>query len=284
MMIGTVFNQYSRYRLDHELAHSEEILFIALLAQINWARNEDNNLLNSNVAIGNPKLVVLTHMSTKQIHRARNSLMQRGLIEFKNGSGKKNYAIYSLGAYFRNLDINLGPDDKVSDKLNDKLNVQLNVQVNDKGSKILDPRDLDNNIYIPAPTIEKVILFWNQFQISRIPDNKEKTNAAILKALLDHGEEAVLQAIKNYAEIVNGSAYILKTRWQLSTFLDLHVEKFLDEESAKAMYRAKGGPNGRGEQRDSRDDWKERFKNPAGTHSDERDLEELLVRSETGGG
>ena len=33
MMIGTVFNQYSRYRLDHELAHSEEILFIALLAQ-----------------------------------------------------------------------------------------------------------------------------------------------------------------------------------------------------------------------------------------------------------
>ena len=80
MMIGTVFNQYSRYRLDHELAHSEEILFIALLSQINWARNEDNDLLNSNVAIGNPKLVVLTHMSTA-VPFARTP--HAGMIEFK---------------------------------------------------------------------------------------------------------------------------------------------------------------------------------------------------------
>ncbi|HON29337.1 MAG TPA: hypothetical protein PLA64_13640 [Mesotoga infera] len=166
--------------------------------------------------------------------------MQRGLIEFKNGSGKKNYAIYSLGAHFRNLDINLGPDDKVSDKLNDKLNVQLNVQVNDKGSKILDPRDLDNNIYIPA--IEKIILLWNQYQISRIPANRERTEKGILAALGQHGEEAVMKAVHNYFKILSDDTSLLDTRWQCYIFMETHIEKFLDLESARNLY--KGGGNG----------------------------------------
>lgn len=145
MMLGTIFSIFSRYRLDHELDHSEELLFYVLLGQINWARGEDNNLLNTNVEIGNRKMELISRMSTKQIHRARNGLSQKGIIIFTCGTGKKNYARYRLGPYFDNckeevktakLDIGTKVNDivnvQVYDKENDQLNVQLNVQLNDQ--------------------------------------------------------------------------------------------------------------------------------------------------------
>jgi hypothetical protein len=261
-------NRFWTIDSEFSFSHLEVHLYFKLL--------EINNRLGwkEKFSVSNGRLCALIGTTQKNLIKARQRLVDKELVGYKKGS-TRDAGVYYFPLYMKkesNLETNL------------ESNLGSNLESN-PGNINKTRLDKDKDIiYIPAPAIEKVILFWNQFQISRIPENKEKTNAAILKALLDHGEEAVLQAIKNYAEIVNGSEYILKTRWQLSTFLDLHVEKFLDEESAKAMYRAKGGPNGRGEQRDSRDDWKERFKNPAGTHSDERDLEELLVRSETGGG
>lgn len=142
-------------------------------------------------------------------------------------------------------------------------------------------KDIDKelDIYIGAPAIEKVVLLWNQFEISRIPANREKTNAAILKALSDHGEEAVLQAIRNYFSVLSDKESILSTKWMLSIFMESHIEKFLDIENARNMYKAKGGTNGSGlERKAEQDAWKEKFKNPAGTHTDERDIEKLVVR------
>lgn len=141
MMLGTIFSIFSRYRLDHELDHSEELLFYVLLGQINWARGEDNNLLNTNVEIGNRKMELISRMSTKQIHRARNGLSQKGIISFSCGVGKKNYAKYRLGPYFDNykdegktdkLDIGTKVNDIVNVQVYDKVNDQLNVQLNDQ--------------------------------------------------------------------------------------------------------------------------------------------------------
>ncbi len=141
MMLGTIFSIFSRYRLDHELDHSEELLFFVLLGQINWARGEDNNLLNTNVEIGNRKMELISRMSTKQIHRARNGLSQKGIISFSCGTGKKNYARYRLGPYFDDfkeevktakLDIGTKVNDIVNVQVYDKENDQLNVQLNDQ--------------------------------------------------------------------------------------------------------------------------------------------------------
>ena len=98
----------------------------------------------------------------------------------------------------------------------------------------------DLNIYIPA--VEKVILLWNQYQISRIPVNREKTEKTILKAVAQHGEEAVMRAVHNYFKILTDNALLLDTRWQCYIFMETHIEKFLDLESARNLY--KGGGNG----------------------------------------
>lgn len=98
----------------------------------------------------------------------------------------------------------------------------------------------DLNIYIPA--IEKIILLWNQYQISRIPTNRERTEKGILAALGQHGEEAVMKAVHNYFKILSDDTSLLDTRWQCYIFMETHIEKFLDLESARNLY--KGGGNG----------------------------------------
>lgn len=107
-------------------------------------------------------------------------------------------------------------------------------------------KDLDlekdlNNIHI-APAIEEIILLWNQLEISKVPINQERTKQAILKAIRDYGKEAVIQAIKNYVSILSDRNSLLDTHWQCYIFMEVHIEKFLDLESAKKMY--KGGGNG----------------------------------------
>ena len=107
-------------------------------------------------------------------------------------------------------------------------------------------KDLDlekdiNNINT-APAVEEIILLWKQLEISKIPINQERTEEAVLKAIKDYGKEAVVQAVKNYVAILSDKNSLLDTHWQCYIFMEVHIEKFLDLESAKKMY--KGGGNG----------------------------------------
>lgn len=160
MQLATVFNQFWRIRLDLDLSDSEIALFFAILSEINRARGKDNNLLESEAHIGNPKLETLVGLSTRQILRLRNRLQQKGLIEFKSGKGKGSYAHYRLGKLFRNYDTdvqvnvqensNLDTDDVVNVQVYVQDNVQVNDQVNVQRNKNKEYReesiDINNNI------------------------------------------------------------------------------------------------------------------------------------------
>jgi len=100
----------------------------------------------------------------------------------------------------------------------------------------------DTNNINTAPAIEEIILLWKQMEISKIPINQERTEEAIFKAIRDYGKEAVVQAVKNYVAILSDKNSLLDTHWQCYVFMEVHIEKFLDLESAKKMY--KGGGNG----------------------------------------
>jgi len=100
----------------------------------------------------------------------------------------------------------------------------------------------DTNNINTAPAIEEIILLWKQMEISKIPINQERTEEAIFKAIRDYGKEAVVQAVKNYVAILSDKNSLLDTHWQCYIFMEVHIEKFLDLESAKKMYR--GGGNG----------------------------------------
>ena len=100
----------------------------------------------------------------------------------------------------------------------------------------------DTNNINTAPAIEEIILLWKQMEISKIPINQERTEEAIFKAIKDYGKEAVVQAVKNYVAILSDKNSLLDTHWQCYVFMEVHIEKFLDLESAKKMYR--GGGNG----------------------------------------
>ena len=100
----------------------------------------------------------------------------------------------------------------------------------------------DTNNINTAPAIEEIILLWKQMEISKIPINQERTEEAIFKAIRDYGKEAVVQAVKNYVAILSDKNSLLDTHWQCYVFMEVHIEKFLDLESANKMY--KGGGNG----------------------------------------
>jgi len=137
MQIASVFSQFWRIRLDLDLSDSEIALFFAILSEINRARAENNNLLESEVQIGNPKLELLVGLSTRQISRLRNRLKQIGLIDFKPGKGKGSYAVYCLGKLFRNLDT----DVQVNVQDNVQVNVQVYDQVNVQRNKNIEKRE-----------------------------------------------------------------------------------------------------------------------------------------------
>ena len=258
-----LINRFWDIDLEAQFSPIETKLYFAILHianRLGW---------KTTLAVPNGRLLAMLGCTKATLIRARQRIIDKGLIEYKKGSTR------DAGKYLIKTDwFNYYTSDDTNHDTNHDTNRDTIYKTR---------LDKTNKIYIPAPAIEKITLLWNQFEISRIPVNREKTDKAVLDAVARHGDKAVMEAIKTYASIVNGKDYILDTRWPLAVFLDLHLEKFLDVESAKAMYRVKGGPNGRSEQRDSRDDWKERFKNPAGTHTDERDLEELLIKSETSG-
>ena len=280
MKLSTVFNQYSRFRLDHELAHSEEILFIALLAQINWARNDDNNLLNTKVVIGNPKLVVLTRMSIKQIQRARNSLMQRGLIEFKKGTGKKHYAEYSLGRYFINLDKNLCPYDQVNDQENVQVNVQVSDQVSVQRSK--SNRELEyfnknssNEEFCENPSQDESFLDdLNQYE-RQVVDTWIAVIGPFQKDWLDDLREVLKECYPS--QVRNAITTIARSKAEV---MKEQGFSYLKDPLLKGAFgrRGKGGTAKRNKSRVSKEDWLETFKNPAGRTITDDELESIIYK------
>lgn len=268
-------NRFWTIDSEFSFSHLEVHLYFKLL--------EINNRLGwkEKFSVSNGRLCALIGTTQKNLIKARQRLIDKEVIGYKKGTTREAGLYYF--PFHVTKETNLESNAKKETNLESNLESNLGSNPGNNLGNINKTRlDKDKDIiYIPAPAIERIILQWNQFQISKIPDNREKTENSILEALRRHGEDNLLRAIRNYAEILGGRGYILSTRWQLSTFMESHVEKFLDEESAKAMYRMKGGPDGRSE-KDSRDSWKERFKNPAGTHTDEQDLEQLLIKSETG--
>lgn len=165
MQFITVFNQFWRIRQDEYLTSSEVNLFFTILHCINNARGEDNELLKVEVAIGNPKMELLSGIPTRSISRIRNSLKQKGYIDFKSGKGKGHYAIYKLGEKFHNLvttsqvndqvKSNLVSHDQLNDQVNDQVSDQVNDQVNDQRIKNIEYRDqsIENNKNTNPPII-----------------------------------------------------------------------------------------------------------------------------------
>ena len=167
MQFITAFNQFWRIRQDEELTSAEVNLFFTILHYINNARGEDNNLLKVEVAIGNPRLMLLSGIPIRSITRVRNALRQKGFIDFESGTGKGHYAIYKLGAKFRNLvshdqvndqvndqvTSNLVSHDQVNDQVNDQVTSnlvshdQVNDQQNDQRSKSIEYREIKKEIY-----------------------------------------------------------------------------------------------------------------------------------------
>lgn len=161
MQIASVFSRFWWIRQNLDLTHAEIALFFAILSEINRARAKDNDLLASQVQIGNPKLGLLVGLSRRQVIRVRNKLKQLGLIDFKQGKGKGHYAVYSLGPLFRNYDIhdtlndtvnpNYVTHDIVNDTVNDTLDDTVNDTVNDTRIKSIEKesteyREIKNNI------------------------------------------------------------------------------------------------------------------------------------------
>ncbi|WP_075780063.1 hypothetical protein [Marinitoga sp. 1137] len=132
MQIATVFSRFWRDRLNWELSDSEVALFFAILAEINRTRGENNNLLESKISIGTPKLELLAGMSRAEVYRARNRLKQYGLIDFVSGKGKKKYATYFLGDEFKkvsHIDIESETVNKVSQYETENVTVSETVSV-----------------------------------------------------------------------------------------------------------------------------------------------------------
>lgn len=77
---------------------------------------------------------------------------------------------------------------------------------------------------------------WNQFRLQRLPLDQNKTREAISRAVRIYGIESVKAAITNYSSILADSGTVLDTRWNLKTFLESHIDKFLDVEEAKKFY------------------------------------------------
>ena len=78
---------------------------------------------------------------------------------------------------------------------------------------------------------------WNEQQIISHNNMTDIIKRAITTALKDHSKDEIVQAIKNYAEILNGDEYYFKYKWTLKDFLKRGLDKFTDLEVAKSNYR-----------------------------------------------
>lgn len=88
--------------------------------------------------------------------------------------------------------------------------------------------------------VKEIYTVWNNQKIITHKELTGEITRAIARALKDYSNKEICQAIKNYAEILNGEQYYFKYRWTLKDFLKRGLPKFLEAEIAKANY-TKGG-------------------------------------------
>ncbi len=86
----------------------------------------------------------------------------------------------------------------------------------------------------------EILEHWNRMGIQVHRRLTDDARGAIRSRLKDYSRDELLQAISNYAEIVNGPAYYWNHRWTLKDFLKRGVERFLDGDIARQNYRIRG--------------------------------------------
>jgi len=71
----------------------------------------------------------------------------------------------------------------------------------------------------------------------------DKMNTAVKSALGDYSKEEICQAMRNYAEVLQGEEYYWKYKWALDEFIRRGLEKFMEAEVSRENYRieVKGG-------------------------------------------
>lgn len=238
-----LMNRFWRLDMEARFTPIETKLYFAVLHIANslWWKQP--------LTIPNKRLLAMVECTEPTFIKARQRINDLGLIIYKKGTTRKAGRYFIVEDYLNDFsnEYSNGLSNGLSNPFSNPLS---NLFSNQQSQPAIQAdlglpktrQDKDNNIYIGAGEIEKIVLLWKEFQLSLLPTNMTKTNETILNALRAYGYEQVARAIRNYSEIVNGKGYILDTRWQLSSFLEKHIEKFLDIESARQMY--KGGGNG----------------------------------------
>ena len=85
-----------------------------------------------------------------------------------------------------------------------------------------------------------ILEHWNSQGIQVHRRLTDETRSAIKSRLKDYSRNELVQAISNYAEIVNSPSYYWNHRWTLKDFLKRGVERFLDGDIARQNYRIRG--------------------------------------------
>lgn len=84
--------------------------------------------------------------------------------------------------------------------------------------------------------VSNIYTVWNEQKIQVHKKLTEETKQAIDKALRDNSEEEIIQAIKNYAEILRDDKYFFKYAWTLRDFLRRGLQKFIDGDICRKNY------------------------------------------------
>ena len=289
-------NHFWRIRLDLELNLSDIGLFFAILSEINRKRSRNNDLLLTRIKIGNPKLEILSGLSTRQINRLRNKLKQSELIYFENGKGKGNYATYSLGKSFGNLDthdqVKTNLDTHVQERVQEHVqdNVQVNVQDNVqrykskeirvKSKEIREEQKEDTNVSskekIPC---QEIVELYNSICGESLPKIRKLTDGIRSSIKARWKTFNSFDQWKELFEMVIRTPFMLgqnERGWKA----DLRWLTKNDDNPMKVLEgrynKSKEVPNGRFSSVSGKANGKD-FKNPAGTTTSDEELTKLLV-------
>jgi hypothetical protein len=85
--------------------------------------------------------------------------------------------------------------------------------------------------------------FWNSCKIIEHRSLTSKMETSINVALKDFKEDEILNAIKNYSEVLKSSDHFFKYRWTLEDFLRRGLRKFIDSVDPKTNYRNNASKN-----------------------------------------
>jgi len=305
MQIATVFNQFWRIRQDLDLSDSEIALFFAILSEINRARAENNNLLESEVQIGSHKLEILAGISRAGIYRIRNRLKQLGLIDFKNGKGKRNYATYSLGRIFKELShtetVNetlnkVSHTETLNETVSETLNETLNETVNETLYKNKEYREESKDIYYPESQENTNVFSFDSATSVAEPPNWYKNLGKYQKEIVDTWRTIISPFHPSWIPLVDEAlkiCYPQQIKNAIVTLAKTKAEAMQELGFEYVMEPLKNGAFGRrspnGKRKSSnkssdKRDWVERFKNPAGkqTISDE-EFEQYIITGDKRG-